>query len=327
VWNEDFTVSVPSRVGASFTLEVLDWNQIEQAKSLGSGVIELADIEPFSATERTIPISSEKFGQKGEVRLRLLFQPEIIAKTRKNTSTFSTAGRAMTQLGTMPFGATKGVAHGVGNMGKIAKGVFGRPKSIEEVRAPETVDPPAGQVSVAEAAVTGNGVSAAIAGGTASSVGKDAMSPPESGTIKVSVVGAKDLGAGGEIRPYVVVKSGKEEFKTRHGAKTSAPEWDDVFSLTSNTETRTINVAVFDHKTLGKDRSLGEADVEIWRHLQANSNGPVDVFCELRQGTGQIHLRLEYERGLPRSATGTLSSRAALGSPSRFSLTRRQGDD
>ncbi|KAG8734045.1 hypothetical protein FRC12_018670, partial [Ceratobasidium sp. 428] len=35
-WNQSFEVTVPSRVGADFFLEVFDWNQVETAKSLGS---------------------------------------------------------------------------------------------------------------------------------------------------------------------------------------------------------------------------------------------------------------------------------------------------
>ncbi|CCM00332.1 uncharacterized protein FIBRA_02362 [Fibroporia radiculosa] len=77
-WNESFPVQVPSRVAADFTCEVFDWNQIEQAKSLGSGKIELADIEPFTATDCDILLSSAKHGQKGSLKVRLMFQPEII---------------------------------------------------------------------------------------------------------------------------------------------------------------------------------------------------------------------------------------------------------
>ena len=59
-------------------LEVFDWNQIEQAKSLGSCNIELESLEPFTAVERTVQLSSAKHGEKGEIRLRLLFTPEIL---------------------------------------------------------------------------------------------------------------------------------------------------------------------------------------------------------------------------------------------------------
>ena len=71
-------VPQPSRTGSNFLLEVFDWNQIEQAKSLGSCNIELESLEPFTAVERTFQLSSAKHGEKGEIRLRLLFTPEIL---------------------------------------------------------------------------------------------------------------------------------------------------------------------------------------------------------------------------------------------------------
>ncbi len=42
-----------------------DWNQIERAKSLGVGRLELADLEPFAAVERTILLSHDKHGEQG----------------------------------------------------------------------------------------------------------------------------------------------------------------------------------------------------------------------------------------------------------------------
>ena len=80
---------------------------------MGNARIDLSTLEPFEASEFDVKLSHQKHGEKGYVRVRLLFQPEIIAKTRKNTSTFSTAGRAMTQIGHLPVGAGKGVFHGV----------------------------------------------------------------------------------------------------------------------------------------------------------------------------------------------------------------------
>lgn len=125
-WRESFTVSVPSRVRADFFIEIYDWNQVEQAKLLGTGTVTLFDLEPFVGTERWIPLATDKHGSQGEIRVNLLFTPEIIAKTRKNTSTFSTAGRAMTQISTLPVGATKGVVHGIEGVGKHFGSIFKR---------------------------------------------------------------------------------------------------------------------------------------------------------------------------------------------------------
>lgn len=131
VWNESFQVDIPSRVAAAFNVEVFDWDQIGTATSLGVGHLDLAKLEPFEAINETITLSTTKHGVKGSVRVRLVFQPAIIVKSRKNTSTFSTAGRAVTQVGSIPLGVGKGVAkgalsgvvgvgHGVGAVGGFA---------------------------------------------------------------------------------------------------------------------------------------------------------------------------------------------------------------
>lgn len=214
----------PSRVAADFVLEVFDWNQIEQAKSLGVGRIELADVEPFQSMERVIPITSTKHGEKGEILLRLLFTPEIIAKARKNTSTFSTAGRAMTQLGGLPLGAGKGVVHGVGSVGRHVTGVFKRSKSIKESDESD-VEPPPAQVSMP--AGPNASPAAAVAAGTTIPPTQDPIPQPNIGVIKVVVVGAKDLSTAGEssVKPYLVLRVAKEKFKTKHAGKTLTPEW------------------------------------------------------------------------------------------------------
>ncbi|KAG9044471.1 hypothetical protein FS837_008089 [Tulasnella sp. UAMH 9824] len=331
-WNESFPVQVPSRVAADFTLEVFDWNQIEQAKSLGVGRIELADVEPFQSMERVIPITSPKHGEKGEILLRLLFTPEIIAKARKNTSTFSTAGRAMTQLGGLPLGAGKGVVHGVGSVGRHVTGVFKRSKSIKESDESD-VEPPPAQVSMP--AGPNASPAAAVAAGTTIPPTQDTIPQPNIGVVKVVVVGAKDLSTAGEssVKPYLVLRVGKEKFKTKHAGKTLTPEWDETFSFQVTPDIRTMSLGIYDDKSFAKDKCLGEADIEIWRHLQPNAPTPLlaaDVWTELRNGTGQVHIRLEYERGLGhgRSSTNLSTSRAmGLGSPSRFSLHKPRPTD
>lgn len=221
--------SQPSRVGASFSLEVFDWNQIEQAKSLGTGEIELADLEPFEAIERPIKLSHTKHGEQGEIRIRMLFTPEIIAKSRKNTSTFSSAGRAMTQIGALPLGAGKGVFHGVEKVGNKVGGVFGRDHAKHgapvETQAASTAAPmpPAGQESVPVPVSPSNSLNA-----FPTSAGSEAESMSgEPGTLKVIVVGAKDLMSpdGDAPKAYVVVKVGEKEHKTKHASKGVAPDW------------------------------------------------------------------------------------------------------
>ena len=98
-----------------------------------------------------IELHSEKHGQHGAVRLNLLFTPEIIAKTRKNTSTFSSAGRAVTQIGSLPLGAGKGVVHGVGHVGKAVHGVFSKDYAKEGngkvIDSKDSAEPPSTVIS------------------------------------------------------------------------------------------------------------------------------------------------------------------------------------
>jgi Ca2+-dependent lipid-binding protein len=202
----------PSRVDANFSVELFDWNQIEQAKSLGSARIELADLEPFQGVERTLHLISAKRGEKGVVRIRLLFHPEFISKTRKTTSTLSSATRTMTNIGAMPLGAGKGVIQGVA-------GVFKRDKNKDDDGLPPFQDVAAGQVSrplPPSEPFPDTPPSALIENGT--KIGT------ESGSLKVTVMDAKDL-SWSDVKPYVVLRLGSVEHKTKHSGKTLTPEW------------------------------------------------------------------------------------------------------
>ncbi|KAF9229629.1 tricalbin [Gyrodon lividus] len=324
-WSENFSISVPSRVSADFLVEVLDWNQLEQAKSLGVGRIRLDDLEPFQGTERVINLSLEKHGDKGQVHLRMLFTPEIIAKTRKNTSTFSAAGRAMTQFGTLPMGAGKGVIQGVGG---IFKKNFGQHDKSAEGLVPRA-NPAPGQASHPVGQTLAAGGEAAAFPSTEAGAHGVGGPPLDPGSLRVVVFSARDLSSG-DVKPYVVLRLGDKEYKTKHGNKTSAPEWNESFTFAASTHTPKIYVWVYDHKTLGKDKMIGEGDVEIWRHVSPGQNTVADVSVELREG-GHLNLRLEFDADTNsnhRDPSITSIERHHPASPSRFSIRgRRPGDD
>ncbi|KAJ7596712.1 C2 domain-containing protein [Mycena floridula] len=323
-WNEDFTTQVTSRVGANFTVEIFDWNQIEQAKSLGAATIDLSELEPFHAVEREFALSSAKHGDQGHVRVRLMFQPEIIAKSRKNTSTFSTAGRAMTQFGGLPVTAGKGVLHGV-------TGVFKKQKD-EELPIPASSAIPSGQASHPIGQVNSM-VASAFPPSPSAEVPPSGHQEP--GTLRLTVVDGKDLGSS-DLKPYVTVRVGDKEQKTKHSGKTATPEWNEGFVFVAGQFTPKIYVWVHDHKTLGKDKLLGEGEVDIWRHIKPEGVSSSEVLLELREGQGLIKLRLEFDANsnpmLGSSSTSSSNEKLAartlsISSPSRFSLRgRRPGD-
>jgi len=245
VWNETAECTVLSRVDADMTLEVFDWNQIETDQSIGTAKIDLSTLEPFTPSKISVPLVTSKYGRKGWVTLTLLFTPQIVAKSRKSTSTFSTAGRAVTQVGTAPLvvgkgvvsgvgAAGKGVVGGVGAVGKGVKGVFGgRKKSIGDgslvgvaVNAsgvPVINEPP--PIAVPSSGLAGYNVSNESQ--TFPKADPTSAGGPVEGTLRVTGFCGRDMtdSDGDQVKPYVVVTVGGKEVKTKHLGKTSTPEW------------------------------------------------------------------------------------------------------
>jgi Ca2+-dependent lipid-binding protein len=206
-----------SRTAADFSVEIFDWNQIEQAKSLGTAKIDLAPLEPFQSSDLTLPLVSAKHGDKGTVHMRLVFHPGVIAKSRKNTSTFNSAGRALTQIGGLPMGATKGVFQGVTGVFKKEKDFANGGTSALQPVADGLTGQSSHPVSLPDT----------LGGGTAAAFpsvdnGKTGVSH-EPGTLRLTVIGAKDLG-GSDLKPYVTIRLADKEVKTKH-AKSGHPEW------------------------------------------------------------------------------------------------------
>jgi len=265
----------------------------------------------------------------------------------------------MTQVASLPFGAAKGLGAGLGGAGAKAKGFFtgGRTKTIEEsdevtgfslpvpqlppkdndgipppvpkqVTPTHTPDPPSGQVSQPTALATLSHSGDLPVMNTAAFAG-EGLAPREPGALRVTVINAKDLSQSSDIKPYATLKIGKKEYQTKHHAKTVAPEWDESFSFLVGPETESMSLTVYDHKSFGKDKHLGEADVELWRHIQLGSPNPInaaEVWVELREGTGSVKLRLEFEPGiakLPHSGSMISIPRTPVSSPSRFNTSRR----
>lgn len=265
----------PSRVGADFSVEVYDWNQLEQAKLLGAGKITLEDIEPFNGTERVVSLSHNKHADPGTIRISMLFQPEIIARSRKNTSTFSTAGRAMTQVGSAPLKLGKGAFHGV--TGVFKRGGHDSSDDDTPVDAKGAVpDLPGGQMSQPVGAGDRMGATGATAVDASGNTHNQFIAPPKDpGLLRVTVMDAKDLSAEDNPKAYVLVRVGDKESKTKHAGKTVAPEWNETLEFSCSASTPKLYAQIFAHHTLGKDKPLGEAevDVRIYDHLLTEHRG------------------------------------------------------
>ncbi|TEY34261.1 hypothetical protein BOTCAL_0639g00020 [Botryotinia calthae] len=114
VWNEFFELDVPSRTAAHFICNVMDWDFGDKADFLGKAEINLNLLEPFKPKEMNLVLE----GKSGSIRLRLLFRPDYVTRSRQGSSTFSgtfaTPGKIVTGVAGAPIKGVGFAAHGVG---------------------------------------------------------------------------------------------------------------------------------------------------------------------------------------------------------------------
>ncbi|GJC80163.1 tricalbin-1 [Colletotrichum liriopes] len=126
-WNEFFEVPVPSRTAAKFKVTVWDYDFADKPDFLGAAEINLEQLDPFRPSESRLLLD----GKSGTVRLRMLFRPSYVTRTRQGTSTFSgtfaAPGRIVTGIAGAPIKVGSTVGHGVGRGASFLKrGLFSR---------------------------------------------------------------------------------------------------------------------------------------------------------------------------------------------------------
>lgn len=131
-WNEFFEVDIASRTAAKFTCNVYDWDFGEKADFLGAADINLELLDPFNAQEYNLTLN----GKSGSVRLRLLFRPDYVTRSRQGSSTFSgtfaTPGKIVTGVAGAPIKGVGLAAHGVGKGASFVLSGFKSKKKDED---------------------------------------------------------------------------------------------------------------------------------------------------------------------------------------------------
>lgn len=116
--------------------------------------------------------------------------------------------------------SARGVLHGVANVFKRGQSEDGHNVSGLGTVPESKVVPDISGTQVSQPVTDGGHVVPVILSGTN---GQSSSTDP--GILRVSVLDAKDLIGGQDVKPYVVVRVGEREFKTKHAGKTVAPEW------------------------------------------------------------------------------------------------------
>lgn len=143
-WNEFFETDIPSRTAADFKCVVYDWDFGDKADLLGAADINLDLLDPFQPREYNLNLD----GKSGSVRLRLLFRPDYVTRSRQGSSTFSgtfaAPGKVVAGVAGAPIKGVGFAAHGVGKgasfllsgfKGKKRDGSLG---SVDVAEAPAT---------------------------------------------------------------------------------------------------------------------------------------------------------------------------------------------
>lgn len=288
-WNEFFEVQVRSRTAAKFDVDVYDWDFGDKADFLGKAAINLAIIEPFAAQEVTLGLD----GKSGAIRLKLLFKPDYVVRSRQGSSTFhGTFAAPGKVIGAPVKGVGKGavlVGGGVMKAGSFLGKSFKRRKSRgaterddedEGTSTNGTATPPVGSVDGALSPPKtsgGDGTPSAIVTPTSSphtrnkSLGAQSVasqagfSPggPEAGTASITIVSASGFPPDTNIRVHLkmqTAKGEKEVHKTKHiKAPSGEAKFGDheLFKGNCGADTQ-FKITVKDYSTFGSDDELGD---------------------------------------------------------------------
>lgn len=273
-WNEFFEVPVRSRTAAKFAVDVYDWDFGDKADYLGGAAIDLTILEPFQAQEVTLGLD----GKSGAVRLKMVFKPSYVTRSRQGSSTFSgTFSVPGKVVGAPVKGVGKGAVFVGGNVAKganfLTRGFKRRTAShsiddanggVADLRdtsmdVPDTPASPNGKMSVdglAPRESTSNHQRQVSSGAS--------MAPQaETGTASISVISASGFEEDIKLEVRVMHESSKgptQIIRTKHiKAKNGEASWgEDEVKKLSCSASDSFKVVVKEAKTFGSD-DIGEA--------------------------------------------------------------------
>lgn len=302
-WNEFFEVAVPSRTGADFRCDVYDWDFGDKADFLGSTPINLEVLEPFQAQEVTYNLD----GKSGVLRLKMLFKPDYVTRSRQGTSTFS---GTFAPAGKVVGAPVKGVAKVGGGVVKgasfLKRGLTGRRGDSKDERMAvngdaQTTPPPSTPTGTpARAATLQDSESApntpqsthqrhksgtSLVGGTPGGA--------DSGTANFIIVSASGYPPSADVRVFVKMlgsKGSKEIHKTKAIKSASGTvEFDashENFKVSCSADTQ-FQVSVKDKNTF-KDDDLGDGLFFVSDQGEGSEQ-------QVRAGSGSVTIRSSFK--------------------------------
>ena len=341
-WNEFFEVPITSRTAADFKCEVYDWDFGDKADHLGTTAINLAILEPFQPAEMVYALD----GKSGSLKLKLLFRPDYVQRSRQGSSTFSgTFAPAGKVVGAPIKGVGGSVAKGASFLkrGFTSKSKGGRDDTVMDVNGSvgiaingdgaSGVTTPQDTPSRASAVADGMPTTPTPAqkdfphnrtrsfGSTFSGTG-GTPKLAERGSAMLTIMSANDYPPSADVRVYVKMisaKGAKEIHKTKSiksdTGKVEYPTDHETFKVTCSADTQ-FQVVVKDHHLFG-----GEVLGEGLFFLADQGSGAIQ---SVKAGNGTVFVQsqfLPYEASSPDSVRPVTSN--GTDSPDSKRIVRR----
>jgi len=322
-WNEFFEVPIRSRTAAIFEVNVFDWDFGDKADFLGKAAINLDVLDPLERQEVNLGLD----GKSGAIRLRMLFKPEFVMRSRQGSSTFSgtfstpgkIVGAPVKTVGKGAVAITGGLVKGASFMGRGFKRGNSRTASEQLEETPTSN-------GVGESSAATNGVNhesptvsqtpTAIAdkelpatptqrrSRSFGAVGSPAgASSAETGTATISVISAAGFPVGTKVEVKIVQetsKGPKEVLRTKHiKTKTGEVDWEKESSVESKkiscSADSQFKIGVYDHATFGGSDELGETPFFIDDQGQGGQK-------TIKVGAGSVVVASSFEPNAPGTA-------------------------
>ena len=304
-WNEYFEVPITSRVGADFKCEVYDWDLGDKDDFLGGTPLNLAVLEPFQPQEMTYKLD----GKSGVLRLKMLFKPSYVSRSRQGSATFSgTFGPAGKVMGAPVKGVGKLGGGMVKGAGLLRRGFTNRGSSKNEpmdagvnggLNGDSEAAPVQGSPVRAAAIVDGAGSpmtphSRTKSGGGDSIYGNTPKGA-EAGTASISVLSATGYPEGADVRVTIKMlgTKAKEVHKTKAVKSSSGTVEYSAESESCKTTCAAdtqFQVSVVDHHTFGSSKDLGEGTFFV-------SDQGSGAEQSVTAGAGKVMLRTSFAAG------------------------------
>lgn len=335
-WNEFFEVPVRSRTGAEFLVNVMDWDFADKPDFLGAAGINLDVLEPFQAQEVTLNLD----GKSGTIRLKMLFKPDYITRSRQGSSTFSGTFATPGKIIGAPVKGVGKVGSAVG--GGIFRGATFVGRGFKKRTVSGNEAPEDGSTELRDTSMETESRPTTAANGSVKDVSmdgygsKDGLPTPRTphqrqtsfggysqspavggdiGTASITVVSASGFEADTKLEVHIhqETKSGHKEVVKTKSVKTKTGEAtypEDSKKVQCNASTQ-FKVTVKNDKSFGRDELLGEAPFFI---NDQSSGGEQQI----NVGSGVVVLRTSFQ---PAEAGSMLSP----DSPARTNLGRFMG--